>query len=360
MSAETALEHQIAAVYREILGITDITPTDSFFDLGGDSLSALSVINCIEELTGEKVAVSLLLEYQTPRALAIALSKTGRGAACSNLVPIQTGGLRAPLFCPHPFGGHVLHYRPLAKALGSEQPLYGLQARGLHGEASPHLSIPEMAREYIHAIRSVQQRGPYQLVGYSMGGSIAWEMATQLRDAGEEIAILGLLDAKALHTQEEHKRRHPLLGNRPIPDWLSERVVILSMLFPALTKHWKKLKLIDREQQVTALLDFGTKAGSITEMSETQLNHVLAVAEANRTALHEYTPRPNDSRSVLFTAEKGLCISTDQHNGDLGWKQFATGCLEIHRVPGDHYTMVAPPHVGVLASKLDRYLIRDA
>ncbi|WFU52039.1 non-ribosomal peptide synthetase/type I polyketide synthase [Sinorhizobium terangae] len=358
--ADAALYHQIAAVYRDVLGLDNVTPTDSFFDLGGDSLSALSVINCIEQLTDEKVAVSLLLEHQTPRALAIALSKSARSAASSALVPIQTSGLRTPLFCPHPFGGHVLAYTPLAKALGAEQPLYGLQARGLHGEASPHLSIPEMAREYIDAIKCVQERGPYQLVGFSMGGSIAWEMACQLRDAGEEIAILGLLDTKALHTQEEHTTRHSLLGNRRIPDWLSERVVILSMLFPALTKHWKKLKLVDRERQVTALLDFGAQAGNITEVGETQLNHILAVAEANRIALHEYTPRLNNSRSVLFTAEKGLRISTNQHNGDLGWKQFARGCLDIHRVPGDHYTMVAPPHVSVLASKLDKYLIRDA
>jgi len=359
ISAEATLDHQIAAVYRDILGLDEVTSTDSFFDLGGDSLSALSVINVIEKLIGEKVAVSLLLEHQTPRALAIALGKTGRNEV-RTLVPIQTGGMRAPLFCPHPFGGHVFLYTPLARALGAEQPVYGLQARGLQGEARPHLSIPEMAREYIDAIKCVQQRGPYQLVGFSMGGSIAWEMATQLRDAGEEIAMLGLLDAKALHTREEHQRRHPLLGNSPKPDWLSEQVVILSMLFPALTKHWKKLKLIARKQQLTALLAFGTEAGSITEMSETQLNHILAVAEANRKALHEYTPRPNDSRSVLFTAEKGLRVSANQHDDDLGWKQFAAGCLDIHKVPGDHYTMVAPPHVSILASKLDKYLIRDA
>ncbi|WP_376745817.1 thioesterase domain-containing protein [Sinorhizobium psoraleae] len=77
---------------------------------------------------------------------------------------------------------YVLHYEPLAKAYSApEQPLYSLQAReSAWLEPSPHLSIPEMAREYIHAIRSVQQRGPYQLVGYSMGSSIAGEMATQV------------------------------------------------------------------------------------------------------------------------------------------------------------------------------------
>ncbi|MFD2054795.1 amino acid adenylation domain-containing protein [Mesorhizobium calcicola] len=360
MSAETALDRQIAAVYWDILGLDDVALTDSFFDLGGDSLSALSVIDRIEQLTGERLAVSLLLEHQTPRGLAIALSKTHRSVRTNALVPIQTGGSRTPLFCPHPFGGHVLVYTPLAKALGTEQPLFGLQARGLNGEASPHLSIPEMAREYVEAIKSVQPRGPYQLAGLSMGGSIAWEMACQLHDAGDEVAIVGLLDAKALHKDEEHTsdRYYRLLGNRRIPQWLSEQAVILSVLFPALKKHWRKLNSIQRERQVTALLDFGMQAGNVPDISETQLNNILAVAEANKIALREYMPRFNDSKSVLFAAKKGLRTSTNEPDGDLGWKQFARAPLEIHEVPGDHYTMVAPPHVRVLATKLKDYLNR--
>lgn len=361
LSGEPALDRQIAAIYQNILGLDDVALTDSFFDLGGDSLSALSVINRIEQLTGERLDVSRLLEHQTPRGLAIALSKIHGSARPSALVPIQTGGSRTPLFCPHPFGGHVLFYTPLAKALGAEQPLFGLQARGLDGEARPHLSIAEMAQDYVEAIKSVQPRGPYQLVGLSMGGSIAWEMACQLRDAGEEIAIVGLLDAKALHKPEEYTsgRYHRLLGNSPIPDWLSEQVVILSVLFPATKKHWRKLKSIKRERQVTALLNFGRQAGNVPDISETQLDHILMVAEANKIALREHTPRLNDSRSVLFAAKKGLRTSTNESDGDLGWKQFARARLEIHVVPGDHYTMVAPPHVRVLATKLKDYLIRS-
>ncbi|ESZ12162.1 hypothetical protein X737_27550 [Mesorhizobium sp. L48C026A00] len=358
MSGEPALDRQIAAVYRDILGLDDVALTDSFFDLGGDSLSALSVINRIEQLTGGRLALSLLLEQQTPRELAIALSKTRGSARPGALVPIQSGGSRAPLFCPHPFGGHVLFYTPLAKALGVEQPLFGLQARGLNGEARPYLSIPEMAQEYVEAIKSVQPRGPYQLAGLSMGGSIAWEMACQLRDAGDEVAILALLDAKALHKHEEDisGRYHRLLGHSPIPDWLSEQAVILSVLFPALKKHWRKLKSMKRERQAVALFDFGRQAGHVPKMTDAQLDHILTVAEANRIALRDYTPRPNDSRAILFAAKKGLRVSSNQPDGDLGWKQFARGHLEIHEVPGDHYTMVSPPHVSVLAKKLNNYL----
>ncbi|WP_081738878.1 hybrid non-ribosomal peptide synthetase/type I polyketide synthase [Mesorhizobium ciceri] len=360
-SDKAALGRQIAEVYRDILGLDDVALTDSFFDLGGDSLSALSVIDRIEQLTGERLAVSRLWEQQTPRELAMALSKTRGSSRPSALVPIQTGGSWTPLFCPHPFGGHVLFYTPLAEALGAKQPLFGLQARGLNGEAKPHLSIPEMAREYVEAIKCVQPRGPYQLAGLSMGGSIAWEMACQLRDAGDEVATLALLDAKALHKHEEvaSGRYHRLLGNNPIPDWLSEQAITMSVLFPALKKHWRKLKSIKRERQVMALHDFGRQAGHVPKMSDTQLDHILTIAEANRIALRDYTPRPNDSRAILFAAKKGLRASSNLPDGDLGWKQFARGGLEIHEVPGNHYTMVAPPHVNALAKILANFLDRN-
>ncbi|MER8849828.1 hypothetical protein [Mesorhizobium australicum] len=132
---------------------------------------------------------------------------------------------------------------------------------------------------------------------------------------------MGWLDAKALHKHEEHTSDpyHRLLGNRRIPHWLSEQAVMLSVLFPTLKKHWRKLKSIKRECQVTALLDFGKQAGNVPDMGETQLNNILAVAEANN-ALREYTTRLNDSRSVLFAAKKGLRTSTNEPDGDLGWK----------------------------------------
>ncbi|APG93374.1 hybrid non-ribosomal peptide synthetase/type I polyketide synthase [Sinorhizobium americanum] len=360
-SGDAALDSQIAATYRDILGLNDVVMTDSFFDLGGDSLSSLSVINRLELLTGEKLAVSLLLENPTPRGLAIALSKTLGDARSHALVPIQTGGSRAPLFCPHPIGGQALIYMPLAKALGPEQPLFGLQARGLNGEAKPHRSIPVMAREYIDAIKSVQPHGPYQIVGLSMGGSIAWEMACQLSDTGDEVTILGLLDAKALHNQEDYTsdRYHGLLGNRPIPAWLSQQAVTMSLLFPALKKHWRQLKFTQRDRHVTSLLAFGKEAGDLPDMSEPQLHYLLTVAEANSNALRDYIPRRNGSRSVLFAAKKGLRMAANQPNGDLGWKQFLRGRLEIHEVPGDHYTMISPPHVSVLAKKLSTYLNRN-
>ncbi|HYG63315.1 MAG TPA: amino acid adenylation domain-containing protein, partial [Thermoanaerobaculia bacterium] len=113
----------------------------------------------------------------------------------SPLVPIQPLGTGAPLFCVHALGGEVLAYYRLARELGTDRPFYGIQARPLVGETeAPRLTIEEMAAEYLDAVRSLQPAGPYLLSGYSFGAVVAFEMARQLNLAGEEVALLALLD----------------------------------------------------------------------------------------------------------------------------------------------------------------------
>src|SRR5205823_1918690 len=95
----------------------------------------------------------------------------------SPLVAIQSGGARRPFFCVHPGGGEVLCYYDLARALGPDQPFYGLRAVGLEGEAMPDTRIAAMAARYLDVLREQQQHGPYLLGGWSLGGVVAFEMA---------------------------------------------------------------------------------------------------------------------------------------------------------------------------------------
>jgi pimeloyl-ACP methyl ester carboxylesterase len=94
------------------------------------------------------------------------------------------------------FGGNVMCYAQLARHLGPEQSFYGLQSFGLADDQSPLTDISEMARRYLEALRRVQPEGPYLLGGWSMGGLIAFEMVQQLQSAGQEIALLALLDSQ--------------------------------------------------------------------------------------------------------------------------------------------------------------------
>ena len=109
--------------------------------------------------------------------------------------PDPAARLRRPFFCVHAVGGNVLEYHDLARHLGSDQPFYGLQSRGLDGTQSPHTRIPEMAAHYVKEIREFQPRAPYLIGGRSLGGIIAFEMACQLRSQGQEVGLLALLDS---------------------------------------------------------------------------------------------------------------------------------------------------------------------
>ena len=352
------IEALIRQIFQDVLGRDKVGPKDRFFDLGGDSLMALSVLNRIERTTGQTLAPATLLENQTPRKLAQVLRREVTAEPKDLLVPIQVEGSKPPLFCPHPFGGHVMFYVPLAKAMGTDQPLFGIEARGLSGEAAPHTSITAMAADYIKAVRHVQPTGPFHFVGLSMGGSIAWEMACQLQEQGEDTVFLGLLDARADHganssARSDHTR---LLGHCRVPSWLSEEAIRLSVLFPDLRACWDELSPIGSNSHAVDLFAMGRERGLVPDIGDEQLAHITRVAEANRTALHAYVPRRRIGGAVLFAAEDGLKVTDANSRGDLGWCRYAAGPLEVVDVPGDHYSMVKPPHVNVLAQKLSARL----
>ena len=350
------IERQIREIFQQVLGVPEVAATDRFFDLGGDSLSALSVVGRIERLTGQKLAPAVLVRSQTPEALAEIIKNSTDATPKDLLIAIQTGGSKPPLFCPHPFGGHVMFYVPLAKALGADQPLFGIQARGLSGEAEPRTSIADMAADYVEAIKHVQPTGPFHFVGLSMGGNIAWEMASQLQEEGEQVAFLGLLDSMAkynLDSPGDGGERSPL-GNRRIPVWLSEGAISLSVLFPELRAYWELLTAAKPDSHAGELLRIGKEKGIIPDMTEEQLSHICSVAEANKIAIQNYVASPRRGKSVLFAAQNGLKLklAAAENSDDLGWSRYAVDQLDVVEVPGDHYSILKPPHVGVLAEKL--------
>jgi thioesterase domain-containing protein/acyl carrier protein len=182
-------ERAMQTVWQEVLGQTPLSVEDNFFEVGGSSLSALRLAAACQSRLGLRLPVTAVFRYQTIRSLTAALERGALDAA-DPLLPLQPHGRQAPLFCVHPIGGSAQGYTALARALGPDQPVYGLQALG----SAPSASLGEMARHYIAAIRRVQPMGPYRLVGHSFGGLVAFEMARQLEAEGESVAMLALLD----------------------------------------------------------------------------------------------------------------------------------------------------------------------
>jgi thioesterase domain-containing protein/acyl carrier protein len=186
------VEETLAGIYAEVLGLERVGVDDSFFDLGGDSLSAMRVIAAINKSLDTKLAVRTLFHAPSVASLSQQL-----GAATSELevVPIEVlkEGTGVPLFCIHPGGGMSWPYQRLGAYL--DCPIIGIQQTLLGEEAEPQ-SIRDMARNYAGRIQGIQPNGPYNLLGWSFGGVVAHELAIELQRRGHEIARLILLDAQ--------------------------------------------------------------------------------------------------------------------------------------------------------------------
>ena len=184
-------ERVVAGFFAELLERSEVGCGTSFFELGGNSLLAVKLVGRVRARFGRELPISALFEHQTVERLAALLDARPTAPERRPLVALQPKGARAPLFWIHPVGGNVGCYVPLARELGPSFPQYGVQAVD-PAEAEP--SIADMARTYVGAIREVQAHGPYRLLGWSMGGVIAYEMAQQLHAAGERVSCLGFID----------------------------------------------------------------------------------------------------------------------------------------------------------------------
>jgi thioesterase domain-containing protein/aryl carrier-like protein len=180
--------------FAKVLDLETVGTDEDFFQLGGHSLLAVKLVTQLQT-RGVSVSVRDLIAAPTVAGLMSQMSLSSVQGAFSALLPIRTGGTRPPLFCIHPAGGLSWCYMPLTRYVPQEFGIYGLQARGLDGTGEPARSVREMAADYIGLIRSVQDTGPYYLLGWSFGGIPAHEIAVQLQAAGEEVAALILLDS---------------------------------------------------------------------------------------------------------------------------------------------------------------------
>ncbi|MGH9591973.1 MAG: non-ribosomal peptide synthetase, partial [Bryobacteraceae bacterium] len=188
-----ALETQLASTWKYVLGVERISIYDNFFDLGGHSLLAIALFSRLEPVFG-KLPVSLLFEAPTVAQMATRLAQGGFQTRWQSLVAVQSGGSRPPLFLVPGVEGNVLYCTRLARALGPDQPIYGLHSLGLDGQRAPLENVEAIAAHFISEIQTVQRSGPYHLAGFCVGGVVAFEMARQLRAQGESVATVILMD----------------------------------------------------------------------------------------------------------------------------------------------------------------------
>jgi amino acid adenylation domain-containing protein len=196
-------EELLCGMFAEVLGATDVGVDDNFFDLGGHSMLAMRLVTRIRARFECQASVRALFEAPTPATLARWLATGGIGESFAGVYPMRTTGSRQPLFCLHPGSGLAWVYSGLLRHLDPEVPLYGIQSVGLSRTARRPATLTEMARVYLERIRAVQPNGPYRLMGWSLGGVTAHEVAVQLQELGEEVTMLGILDTNAVFHEDK-------------------------------------------------------------------------------------------------------------------------------------------------------------
>jgi amino acid adenylation domain-containing protein len=358
VAPRNAAERRMAGIWEELLGASRIGVTDDFFELGGHSLLALELGGRIEEAFGAGVPMSALFERATIEHL---VGRLAAPAVASPLVPVQPEGAKRPFFCVHEFFGDVFLYGRLARWLGPDQPFFGLQAAGPDGTLEPARDVPAMAASYVRALRSVQPAGPYAVGGLCAGGLVALEMAQQLRAAGEEVALVALLDTNAWTFADPPERPAPFRSAlhflRDLPRWLRG----LGGLTPAQRRDLLRLKAgVLRERFRPGTPPSGPardrRIHAIGQALRLSRQH-RRFARAFRDALSAYRPGPYAGRIVLFRARMQPLFGS--HDPAKGWRALAMGPFEIRHVPGNHLGMLQEPHVAVLARELAAALAHD-
>ncbi len=186
----TPVEVQLAVLWQQILGVAEIGVDESFFDLGGHSLKAVRLFADIEAVFGKRLPLNELYRNPTIAAFAGLLDAGHDLKRWGSLVSLRPAGSEPPYFMIPGVGGNVLMFAKFTSHVGAGQPVYGLQPRGLDGREEPFMSIPLAAAHYLREVLVVRPRGPYVLVGVCTGGVIAYEMARQLRHAGQPVVLV--------------------------------------------------------------------------------------------------------------------------------------------------------------------------
>jgi thioesterase domain-containing protein/acyl carrier protein len=339
---------RLAVIWQELLSVEVVSADQNFFDLGGDSSLAVRMFAEIESTFGVKLPLATLYEAPTIEELARIIQGEVSAPRWSPLVSIQTSGSRPPLFCVHGAGGTVLMYRELSRHLGDDQPFYGLQSQGLDGSCPPLTNVEEMAAAYVREIRKVQPLGPYFIAGYCMGGTVAFEIAQQLHEEGETVALLALFDTMNWHkiplnfwSRSSHATQRVFfhvgsflsLDSAGKAKFLKEKLAVLrnripvwqGVLLSRLSKHWQR---------------------------PVSLSLVLSqVWQANDRASWGYVPKSYAGTITDIRPAKQYRVFSKP---GLKWDRLAQGGQEVIVLPVNPASMLVEPFVEHLAAALRR------
>jgi amino acid adenylation domain-containing protein len=341
-----AVEITLARMWCAILGLSEVGIHDGFFDLGGHSLLAVRLTASIRAEWEVEVPISALLRHPTIAELA-ALVRAGGEKSRSPIVELREAPEdEHPLFLFHPFGGTVFCYLELTRHLPTDRRVLAIEAPGIGTEGEAEVSVEAMAERYTEWIREIQPSGPYSLGGWCFGGVIAYEVAGLLTDAGERIELIAAIDSRA-----------PIEGN--IPDTADDATLLSWFARDLAVPYGKSLDIpaeLLRELGDKAFDHILEQAAAIGVLAEDadrgQIERYFEAYLANGIALQTYLPEPRDLDLLLLRARD----EPVDYGPALGWDELIGGTLRVLEIPGDHNSVMYPPHAALAAQAIAPFM----
>lgn len=340
VAPSNSLEQQCALLWRSMLRVEPVGVQDDIFDLGGDSKLVDQMIANIGKITGRSLRVAEFMEKPTVAHLAHLIQQTRWAPSWKSLVPIQPRGTRLPLFFVHAPRGDVLLYCHIARQLGEDQPVYGLQAVGVDGDDTPLFSFEEMAAHYVSEMRAIQPEGPYSLCGFCLGGMLAFEVARQLHAQGCTVDLLALCDTYPPRPALTTKRQR--IGNR------------VARPGRRLVRHFGQVSKLDTAQgkiaylrkrvrniRLTTKMWLWNRVYSHYQRRGRPLPRVFQnVYMINVRAKQEYEPSAYSGHVTVL-----LNASTSKHGPAMedAWCELVAGGVEMHWLACNHDDMLKGP-----------------
>jgi thioesterase domain-containing protein/acyl carrier protein len=372
----TMTETKLLHLWGEILEFQDISLDDDFFQCGGNSLDAITLLVRIQREYQISLPADTIYRFPSIRSQASLIAENINKLDNYHrlIVPINKVGELPPLFCVHPIDGWIGHYRDLSVFLNREQPVYGIRAQGWEPTETPFPSIQEAAREYILAIKTVQETGPYHLLGFSGGATYVFEIALQLEKNGDKINFLGLIDTSApVPEVRAYKNITKLFSSSNQP------MKIPSFAYHGI-KYLKQRSLTHKNGKIYPLLVtlVRTSSGIINRVSESESGTITGSSvttgpdvekylaskfpESQRPLVRSimkniwnYTPMDYSGNVILFsTGEDQVLFPGDPTRG---WGAYVKGSLKVINVPGDHGSLFSSQNCKILAEKIEERLL---
>ncbi|KFE71851.1 amino acid adenylation domain-containing protein [Hyalangium minutum] len=374
------VERKIVQMLEAQLSLRPVGVGDNYFELGGNSLSAITLIKEVQDTFG--CTFPLMGFFEAPTAATLALLVSARadivpaGASASALVPIQKAGNGSPFFCVHGAGGVAFALVDFAQQVGKERPVYAIQDPAITDLSKTQADVRDMAASYVQAIRTVQPEGPYYLGGYCFGGMVAFEMAQQLRAASQKVELLALLDAP--FANDRWSGHSPLrLMYRKIRSfieiWGGFAPYAMDDMFVRLASRraerakrgekasgfsdWMERRLLAFAKRNSVLGQILDEQSPLLSTRQPEMENLKKLVRHHVAVWERYQAQPYDGR-VLFVRSTVPTMLTDNYGDDiLGWRSYLKGEVVTRDVPGaNHFSLPRRPFALTMAEHVKEAL----